>query len=114
MAKILIVDYNRFISQVLKKTIEKGEHQVMLAAEPGVSIISSGFVAGMDLILIDQRGADSHGWDLFNEWKQAENCPALMLYVMDDCGMKSIAWFEKAVCQALSELKNRLPLQISG
>jgi DNA-binding NtrC family response regulator len=100
MAMIIIMDDNRSTGVLLKRALEREEHQVRLVADLQElsKIIEDPTI---DLVLIHQ---DDSQWTAFNQFKIMHQDIPAMLYVMRDYSLKSIVWIVKAAQEALARL----------
>ena len=78
MAKIIIMDDNRSTGILLKRALEREDHQVYLVADwQGLSAIIKD--PTIDLVLIHQEDSE---WTAFNQFKMVHQDIPAMLYVM--------------------------------
>lgn len=100
MARIIIVDENKATGILLRKALEREDHQVGLVANwQGLSANMAD--PSIDLVLIHQEDSE---WTTFNQFKQTHQDTPAMLYVMPDYGWTSTGWIVKAVQEALSQM----------
>ncbi|MGD9365073.1 MAG: hypothetical protein PVH87_05210 [Desulfobacteraceae bacterium] len=100
MAKIIIVDENNLTGALLRKALEREDHQVGLVTN-WQSLSASMEDLTIDLVLIHQEDSE---WTTFNQFKQTHQDIPAMLYVMPDYGWTSTGWVVKAVQEALSQM----------
>ncbi len=104
MAKIIIIDDNRSTGVLLKRALEREDHQACLfnnlqkfsadTEDPTV-----------DLVLIHQTHQEDFGWTAFNQFKSTHQDTPAMLYAMPDYSWTSMDWINKAVQEALAHMK---------
>jgi DNA-binding NtrC family response regulator len=100
MAKIIIMDDSRSTSALLKKALEREDHQVGLVTDwQGLSANIED--PTIDLVLIHQ---DDSEWTAFNQFKNTHQDIPAMLYVMRDLSLTSMVWIIKAVKEALVQM----------
>lgn len=100
MAKIVIMDDNRSTSVLLKRALEREDHQVGLVADwQGLSANIED--PNIDLVLIHQEDSE---WTAFNQFKITHQDIPAMLYVMRDYSLTSMVWIVKAVQEALAQM----------
>lgn len=100
MAKIIIVDENKLTGILLRKALEREDHQVGLVTN-WQSLSASMKDPTIDLVLIHQEDAE---WTTFNQFKHTHQDTPAMLYVMPDYGWASRGWIVKAVQEALTQM----------
>jgi two-component system response regulator VicR len=69
MAKILCVDDERDIAELVKLVLELGQHQVTVVTEPE-NAVSTALELGPDLILLDVVMPNVDGFDIFRELRE--------------------------------------------
>ena len=100
MAKIIIMDDNRSTGILLKRALEREDHQVYLVADwQGLSAIIKD--PTIDLVLIHQEDSE---WTAFNQFKMVHQDIPAMLYVMRDYSLTRMVWIMKAVQEALAQM----------
>lgn len=100
MAKIIIVDENKLTGALLRKALEREDHQVGLVTN-WQSLSASMEDSAIDLVLIHQEDSE---WTTFNQFKHKHQDTPAMLYVMPDFGWTSMGWIVKAVQEALTQM----------
>lgn len=97
MAKIIILDNNRPSAALLKRALEREDHQVWLVAnwQELSAIIDD---PSIDLVLIHQEDSQ---WTAFNQFKRTYHDIPVMLYVMPDYRWTTMNWIVRAVQEAL-------------
>ncbi len=100
MAKIMIMDDNRSTGTLLKKALEREDHQAdLLDTWQGLSENIED--PSIDIVLIHQ---DDSEWTTFNRFKSTHQDIPAMLYVMRDYSLANMVWIVKAVQNALEQL----------
>ena len=100
MAKIIIMDDNRSTGILLKRALEREDHQVCLVADwQGLSANIED--PTIDLVLIHQEDSQ---WTTFNQFKVTHQDIPAMLYVMRDYSLTSMVWIVKAAQEALAQM----------
>jgi two-component system, OmpR family, response regulator VicR len=69
MAKILCIDDERDIAELVKLVLELGQHQVTVVTEPE-NAVSTALELGPDLILLDVVMPNVDGFDIFRELRE--------------------------------------------
>ena len=100
MAKMIIVDENKLTGVLLRKALEREDHQVGLVTS-WHSLTASMGDPTIDLVLIHQEDSE---WTTFNQFKRTHQDTPAMLYVMPDFGWTSMGWIVKAVREALIQM----------
>lgn len=100
MAKIVLMDDNKSTGALLKRALEREDHQVRLIANwrELSEIIKDPVV---DLVLIHQ---DDSQWTAFNRFKITHQDIPAMLYVMRDHRLTNTVWIVSAVQDALARM----------
>lgn len=97
---MIILDNNRSTGVLLKRALERENHQVGLVANwQGLSANIED--AGIDLVLIHREDSQ---WTAFNKFKITHKDSPAMLYVMRDHRL-SMVWIVKAVQEVLARMK---------
>lgn len=82
MAKILVVDDEQPIADILKFNLEKAGYEVICAGD-GQTAIDLAYEAQPDLILLDLMLPEKDGMDVCREVRQKLNTPIIMLTAKD-------------------------------
>lgn len=69
MAKILVIDDQKDIADLVKLVLELGQHQVLTVNEPDLAVTTA-LSFGPDLILLDVVMPNVDGYDLFHEIRE--------------------------------------------
>ena len=83
MEKILIVEDEFAISQVLKAYLTKGQF-LTEQAYTGTEAIMKFHSWHPDLVLLDVMLPEKNGWDILAEIRKTSNCPVIMLTALGD------------------------------
>lgn len=100
MAKIIIVDENKLTGVLLRKALEREDHQVGLVTN-WHSLTASMEDPTIDLVLIHQEDSE---WTTFNQFKHTHQGTPALPYVMPDFGWTGMGWIVKAVREALIQM----------
>ena len=87
--KILIVDDEKKIADILKAYLEREGYRVMTAFD-GRSALESARTGSPDLILLDLMLPEVSGWDVCKELRTKSSVPIIMLTARDDTTEKII------------------------
>ena len=100
MARILIMDDNRSTSALLKKALEREDHQVVISGS-WQEVSKNIEDPTIDLVLIHQ---DDSEWTTFNRFKSDHQDIPAMLYIIRDYSLTNMVWIVRAVQNALEQL----------
>ncbi len=100
MAQILVIEDNGYKLFMVKKALEADGHDVYVNWAKPIPIKTT-TTGKMDLILISRSWGNENGWHIFNELKEKDNQAAIILYVLQDCNLASVAGLSKAAHEAL-------------
>lgn len=100
MARIIIMDDNRTTGTLLKKALEREDHQVRLVNN-WKGLTANTRDSSIDLVLIHQSHQNNNGWTAFNQFKRTYPQIPAMLYVFPDYRWTSANWIVKAVQESL-------------
>jgi len=100
MAQVLIVEDNGYKLFMVKKALEADGHDVFVNLANRFPIQTTP-MEEMDLILINRSWSKENGWNIFNELKEKGNKAAIILYVLQDCNLASVAGLSQTGQEAL-------------
>ncbi|MDR2660532.1 MAG: response regulator YycF [Lactobacillaceae bacterium] len=83
MTKILVVDDEKSISEVIKYNLEKEGYEVVVATD-GKEALETFQSEKPDLILLDQMLPELDGFEVLREIRQTSNLPVIMVTARDD------------------------------
>jgi len=83
MDKVLIVEDEFAISQVLKAYLQKVHFQTE-QAYTGIEAIEKFRTCAPDIVLLDVMLPEKNGWQVLKEIRQASSCPIIMLTALGD------------------------------
>jgi len=83
MKKILIIEDEYAISQVLRAYLQKAQFQTTII-ENGDEAIEQFTTIQPDLVLLDVILPGKNGWEILREIREKSNCPIIMLTALSD------------------------------
>ncbi len=83
MVKILIIEDEFAISQVLKAYLQKVNYQVEQAYD-GEEALNKFHTIYPDLVLLDVMLPGKDGWEILREIRMESNCPVIMLTALGE------------------------------
>ncbi|WP_413381157.1 response regulator transcription factor [Alkalihalobacillus sp. 1P02AB] len=95
MERILIIEDEKAISQVLKAYTKKAGYQVEQAFD-GKEALDAFLSFRPDLVLLDVMLPYKNGWELLKEIRKRSMCPVIMLTALDDVSDKLLGLHEGA------------------
>ncbi|MGN7297062.1 response regulator transcription factor [Ferdinandcohnia sp. SAFN-114] len=81
--KVLVVEDEYAISQVLKAYLQKVSYEVIQVYD-GNDVLEKFHEAYPDLVLLDVMLPNKDGWDILKEIRKESNCPVIMLTALGD------------------------------
>lgn len=100
MARILIIDDNTAVNNLLKRHLEREDHDIcLLTAMDGLSI-ETRFLS-TDLVLINLHCQGNSGWEMFNYIKGKDETIPAMVYVFPKWSPEGAAWIAGTVRESL-------------
>ncbi len=104
MAKIIILDDNRSTGSLLKRALEREDHQVSLMTD-WEKFSATTDDSDVDLVLIHLTLQKDFGWTAFNQFKSTYQDTPAMLCAMPVYSWTSMDWIIEAVQEALAHMK---------
>jgi len=106
MAKIVILDDNKFGSAFLKLTLTRHRHRVsrIVSIQDAIRFYEG---SAPDLVLVSHAFRNRSGWDAFNHLKRINPKLMVMLYALDGQSRKDADWIVEAIEAGIGEKKQK-------
>lgn len=102
MARILIIDDNTAVNNLLKRHLEREDHEIsLMTAMDGLSI-ETRFLSN-DLVLINLHYQGNGGWEMFDCIKRKDETIPAMVYVFPKWSPESAGWIAGTVRESLKK-----------